>query len=92
MSALFKKNKNKNNNYVFIELNRQVNSSQVTPALKYTKVMLYLQLFIDQGGENQSRAVTEFDCRGEVVSLEVFGVAWGSRHAHHLPPHQAVYN
>lgn len=56
------------------------------------KVRLYLQLFVDTGGENQSRAVTQFDCRGEVVGLEVFGVAWGSRHAHNLPPHQAVYN
>lgn len=44
------------------------------------------------GGENQPRAVAEFDCLCEVVGLEVFGVTWGSRHAHYLLPHQAVYN
>ena len=71
-----------------LNLNRQVNSKSHL----LSKVRLYLQLFIDKGGENQSRAVAEFDCRGEVVGLEVFGVAWGSGHAHYLPRHQAVYN
>lgn len=67
-------------------------NTQVTSAFRCTKLNLYLQLFIDTGGKDQPRAVAEFDCRGEVVGLEVFGVARGSRHAYHLPPHQAVYN
>lgn len=78
-------------NQVHLEL-KLATQVKITSAPEYAKTTLYLQLFIDPGGKNQSRAVAEFDRLGEVVSLEVLGVAWCPRNTHNLFPHQTVYN
>lgn len=66
------------------------NLHPVNKAGKLYQLCFYLQLLSNVGGENQPRAVAEFDRLCEVVGLEIFGVTWRPRHAHHLPPHQAV--
>ena len=47
-------------------------------------MIMYLQLFIDQGWEDQSRAVTQTNGSSEEDCLKVFCVSRSARGAHEL--------